>query len=696
MKSSSLIRCAVYCRISLDDEDRKEFTSCEVQSVQCTRVIDSRREENWALTLPLEDVGYSGSTMVRPGFQRLVQAVAAREIDIIVVYHTDRISRHALDFMNFLELLKRHEVRLVSVTQHLDLSDPFGEFSALVQAGVQQLELRRTGKRTFDTMKEHAIKGMFNGGHLLLGYESVKKALVVVKAEAAVVKQIFTAAADHVPLQQIAKDLESKGHRTKVRLCKVKVPNSKIKNIVQRGGLKYRTDHLELIIRNPIYKGLVRWACVVKNGNHQAIIDPELWERANNAIAKPPEAPIRLARQQDRYHHLLKGVLYCGHCGVSLIPHWSGKKDPTGSPFRYYECLRHYREGRQADSCAGRLPVAQIEGVILSALAQLGQRPELVQATLAAAQSGGRTEGRRLRHDLRDLDARLKETNAQIAALIAVIKAGKVDSLAEALQAEADALARQKQQLLREREPLAQQAARWRNLNPEPTVITEALRDFEGLMLRLPPPKRKELLKNLVERIEIRADKGGAAGARERKFSVQLWGRLSAVDLSTTLQRPKDTRLRIKVGFSLQRKGKGTVALMAAPFSPVVPQEKVITDDRAPRHAIHDTVRWQRLLEADTTLCPADIARHEKCSRAHVSYRLQLGALAPEIKSFLLELRDKKAIRFFGRIRLLRLTALSFEEQLQKWAALRKPAVRQSKRRGSASSPRSSSTQSAA
>jgi DNA invertase Pin-like site-specific DNA recombinase len=632
--------------------------------------------DHWVLTLTLEDVGISGATTNRPGFQRLRQAVIAHEIDVIVVYHTDRISRDVSDFLNFLELLKKHSVRLVSVTQKLDFTGAIGEFNTIVQAAMQQFERKRTVERTRDTMMEHARKGIFNGGHPPLGYKVASNALVVVEAEAAVVVRIFAAVADNVPLQQIADALNRDGHRTKIRFCKKKVHNSKVRITVQRGGLKFRTDHLELIIRNPTYKGYVRWGSEVNKGNHQAIIDPELRDRSNRAIAKIPEAQIRLARVQDRFHHLLKGVLFCGHCGVSLIPHWSGKKDPSGHPFRYYECLRHYREGRQADSCAGRLPVAKIDGVVLSALAQLGQRPELVQATLAAARSGGRAEGQRLRQCLRLLDARLKETNAQITALISAIKDGKVRSLTEALQAEADALAREKQQLEREREPLAQQAARWRNLNPEPAVITEALRDFEGLVLRLPPPKRKELVQNLVERIEIRADKSEVAAASERKFSMQLWCHLSAVDLSATLQTPKDSRLRIKVGFSLRREGKGTVAMLAAPFSSVVPQTATITDDRAPRHAIHDTVRWQRLLEAEYALCPADIARREQCSRAHVSYRLQLGSLAPEIKSFLLELRDSKSIRFFGRTRLLRLANLPLEAQLQAFEKQRSGLIR--------------------
>lgn len=693
MKKTSIVRCSLYARISVDDEDRKEFTSCEVQRSQCTRVIDANKAEHWLLTLPLEDVGISGATTARPGFQRLLQAVTSREIDVIVVYNTDRISRNATDFLNFLELLKKHGVRLVSVTQTLDFRGAIGEFNTIVQAAVQQLERKRTAERTADTMMEHAREGMFNGGHPPLGYDAVNKALVVVNKEETVARRIFTAAACGVSLQEIADSLNCDGLRTKIRFCKVRGCKTK----VQRGGLKFRTDHLALIIRNPVYKGCLRWRGEVYQGRHTAIIDPQLWERANRAIAKDPGTPIPIARSQDRYHHLLKGVVYCGECGVSLIPHWSGKKDPTGRPFRYYECLRHYREGRKSSRCAGRLPVEQVDGVVLSALAQLGQRPELVQATLAAARTGGKGEGLRLRRDLRELDARLKETDAQIATLIATISGGKLRSLGDALQAEADTLAQRKQGLQRERELLAQQAARLRGVNPEPSAITEALRNFEGLVLRLPPPKRKELVQQLVERIEINAEAGRASEASGvRDFSVRLWCRLPSLDLSTSLQAPKESRLRIRIGFRLQRKGKGMAAMLAAPFSPEIPQTKTITDDHRPRHAIHDAVRWQRLLKAEPNLRPADIARREGCSRAHVSYRLQLLALAPAIKSSLLELRDARTIRLLGRMRLLRLATLPGEEQLREWEALLKLAARRRKCRGSSPLPSSSSNKSAA
>jgi DNA invertase Pin-like site-specific DNA recombinase len=255
----------------------------------------------------VEDVGISGATLARPGFQRLRHAVATQEIDVIVVYHTDRISRSVPDFLNFLELLKKHGVRLVSVTQKLDFTGAMGEFNTIVQAAMQQFERKRTAERTSDTMMEHAREGMYNGGHLPIGYDAVKQALVVVEAEAAVVRRIFTAAADQVPLQQIADALNRDGHRTKIRFCKKKVPNSKVRIKVQRGGLKFRTDHLELIIRNPTYKGFVRWRGEVNKGKHQAIIDPELWERANSNPSRTEAGSISSSAEGYRLLRSLWG-----------------------------------------------------------------------------------------------------------------------------------------------------------------------------------------------------------------------------------------------------------------------------------------------------------------------------------------------------------------------------------------------------
>lgn len=117
---------------------------------------------------------------------------------------------------------------------------------------------------------------------------------MVVNKEETVARRIFTAAARGVPLQEIADSLNCDGLRTKIRFCKVRGCKTK----VQRGGLKFRTDHLALIIRNPVYKGCLRWRGEVYQGRHTAIIDPQLWEQANRAIAKAPETPIPIAVQR--------------------------------------------------------------------------------------------------------------------------------------------------------------------------------------------------------------------------------------------------------------------------------------------------------------------------------------------------------------------------------------------------------------
>src|SRR5208283_1368335 len=184
-------------------------------------------------------------------------------------------------------------------------------------------------------------------------------------------------------------------------------------------------------------------------------------------------------------------------------------------------------------------------------------------------------EGQRLRRDLRQLDDQLMEVGSQISSVIASIKKGKMDGLAEDLQFEADALGRRRQELQRERERLALQAARWRRINPEPALIARALERFDELVLRLPPSKRKELVQHLVERIEIRCVDGNMeiAGLSRRQFSMHVWCTLPPVLSTQTADplfgatySPSSSRWQISAQFEIKRVGKAHVASLRKPF----------------------------------------------------------------------------------------------------------------------------------
>ena len=104
-KSRQKVRCAIYTRKSTEEGLEQDFNSLDAQREACEAFILSQKHEGW-VTLPAlyDDGGYSGGTMQRPALQRLLADIAAGEVDIIVVYKVDRLTRALSDFAKIVEV----------------------------------------------------------------------------------------------------------------------------------------------------------------------------------------------------------------------------------------------------------------------------------------------------------------------------------------------------------------------------------------------------------------------------------------------------------------------------------------------------------------------------------------------------------------------------------------------------------------
>src|SRR5512144_1656016 len=111
-------RCAVYTRVSTDERLDMEFNSLDAQREAALAYIQSQKHEGWmAVDDRYDDGGYSGGTMERPALQRLLADIENGRLDIVVVYKVDRLSRSLTDFARIVQVLERHNVSFVSVTQ---------------------------------------------------------------------------------------------------------------------------------------------------------------------------------------------------------------------------------------------------------------------------------------------------------------------------------------------------------------------------------------------------------------------------------------------------------------------------------------------------------------------------------------------------------------------------------------------------
>lgn len=124
-------RCAIYTRKSSEEGLEQAFNSLHAQREACEAYITSQHHEGWRVVRKdYDDGGYSGGSMNRPALGELLAAVERHEIDVIVVYKVDRLTRALSDFAKIVELLDSHGVSFVSVTQQFNTTSSMGRLPA--------------------------------------------------------------------------------------------------------------------------------------------------------------------------------------------------------------------------------------------------------------------------------------------------------------------------------------------------------------------------------------------------------------------------------------------------------------------------------------------------------------------------------------------------------------------------------------
>jgi len=354
------MRCAIYTRVSTDEQALSEYSSLKRQEEICRNYIDIHTEKGWKVAGVYEDAGYSGKDFERPGIQELMADVRAGKLDAIVTYKIDRISRSLKDFYDLWEVLKAHNVTFVSATQHFDTSDSMGMLILNILLSFAQFERELARERTMSKMAGRAEKGLWNGGHTPLGYDYVKdtQTLRPNPQEVPLIRFVYRRVIETRSTCAAANEANARGYRTRVR---VRTRRDGSQQAV--GGQRFDEDMVAAIIRNPVYKGFVRYGGMLYPGKHEAIVDEETWEEANKAIGNGREDDTGLY-YADPHIHLLKGILRCGACGRAMTPYRSGKKTKDGTPYLYYACVDYTKDGSLSTCPIKMLPAREFEALI--------------------------------------------------------------------------------------------------------------------------------------------------------------------------------------------------------------------------------------------------------------------------------------------------------------------------------------------
>ena len=319
--SKKLLRCAIYTRKSTEHNLDLEFNSLDAQREACEAYTKSQAHEGWRLIHDHYDDGaFSGASLDRPALQKLLTEVRAGQIDVIVVYKVDRLTRSLADFAKLVELFDEHSVSFVSVTQSFNTTSSMGRLTLNVLLSFAQFEREVIGERVRDKIAASKRKGIWVGGPVPLGYASARKKIVVVPKEAESVRFIFRRYLELGSTGALILDLDRKGIHTKRQT----ISGGRI-----RGGIPFRRSSLTYLLRNRFYIGEVFYRGAIHSGEHTPILDRDLFEAVQAKLtANAHERRLRLRASPA----ILTGRIFDAR-GNRMTPTHSNKQ---GVRYRYY------------------------------------------------------------------------------------------------------------------------------------------------------------------------------------------------------------------------------------------------------------------------------------------------------------------------------------------------------------------------
>lgn len=478
-----------------------------------------------------EDEGFSGGSLERPRFKRMMADAAEGAFQAVVVYRLDRISRNIGDFAKLIEQFNAMQIDFISIKEQFDTSSPMGRAMMYISSVFSQLERETIAERIRDNMHELSKTGRWLGGVTPTGYASERVSHVtadgktrracklrLVQEEARVVRFIFEKFLETGSLTKTETHLLQSGCTTKngrpfTRFAIKGILSNPVYLIADEAAYQYLTEHQVGLFADPgdfdgvhgimaynrtlqqpgranQVKPMEEW--IVSVGGHPGIIGGTAWVKAQGLLARNKSKSYRKPRSHTA---LLSGLLICGGCGGFMRPKASGRFNAKGEPIYTYLCSMKERGhicGMR--NCGGN----QLDAAVVEQLKALRESGEDFLQQL--------TRGKRLlTGGRRDREAEISKIEAALAANDREIQ-GLVSALGKASGTSAEGYMIRQIEALHDRgEDLRRQLSRLRAPRPalgDAALLARALSSFpdtvDGMTVEQKRAAVRALLKQVV------------------------------------------------------------------------------------------------------------------------------------------------------------------------------------------------------
>ncbi|MGC6177503.1 recombinase family protein [Lacrimispora sp. 38-1] len=335
---SNNTRCAIYIRVSTQEQATEGYSIQE----QTERLKKYCEAHDWTVVKVYTDPGFSGANMDRPALKQLFSDIQKGSFNTILVYKLDRLSRSQKDTMYIIEdLFLKNGIDFISMNENFDTSTPFGRAMIGILSVFAQLERDQIKERLMMGHVGRAKTGLWNGGQKPpIGYDYKDGELIINEYEAMQVRLIFDLFINGLDGEQVSM-------------------NTIAKHMQERYTNRYSSWNkkaaIGLILKNPLYTGMIKYGGVFYPGKHEPIVSNETFEIAQKKYDTYIKNFSKSQRNPFQGRNLLSGLLYCGHCGARYYTALSTRTRKSGEKARYayYACYSKYNvpKMKKADSC---------------------------------------------------------------------------------------------------------------------------------------------------------------------------------------------------------------------------------------------------------------------------------------------------------------------------------------------------------
>ncbi|NHC12677.1 recombinase family protein [Motilibacter deserti] len=336
-----VIRVAFYRRAST--EEANQPFSLDAQKLKLESFVPLR--DGWVQVADYVERASGKDIAGRPEMRKLLTHAAQDKFDLVLVARVDRWSRSLADLLDTVDLLKEDGVDFASATEEFETRTAMGNLILAMLGSFAQFERSMIIDRITRGIHAKVHRGIPLTRRV--GYGLRVDADHVIEADPdtiGVVRRIFDEYVHGARgTRAIARGLDEDG-------------------ITGPGTKGWSPEAVARVLGNASFIGYVPYGDQWLDGQHDAIIDPDLFRAAEGLRAKRAEPSAAASASRD---FPFSGTVRCGRCGGAYVG--TSGTGSNGRKHRYYSCVTARRRG--AAACGGpNLPAGEFEELMVEAI----------------------------------------------------------------------------------------------------------------------------------------------------------------------------------------------------------------------------------------------------------------------------------------------------------------------------------------